>query len=196
MRSLRIFCMMGIAAALITPWFAQETEDLAVPIPGSDRVVSFIVDASSAGEYKVIVWTPVDVGEAGFGAKQIHCGLDISVTPSGTATIRKRTKIFSRNGQIGSMHIDQYSSDAAWNIQRGKVSIEVTGIQDCGGFLSAGASLFFQHSINQPTETYLAHQLFTWLVRVFGILGFTGLLLHEILSLQRRKPTNQGTRNI
>lgn len=178
-RVIRLVCLIGIALGSLA-MFLEPSPMPVVPFPGSGRSVRFTSEVSEGGDYVLLVTTPTRDAAVGLSEQRLTCGVDITIIPEGKTPERQRVQTLSRVGQIGSMHLDELTSDASWHLGRGRVSLEATGTSNCEGIASQGGALSIERTEGHPTERYLFGLLLYWGSRALIALSVLVLAFMEV----------------
>lgn len=182
MRTIRVVCLLAVAVGAIVMASAP-TEMPVVPFPGSGQTVTLLADIARGGDYKLLVTIPTsgptasDLDEA-----RIPCEFDVTLTGSGQPPRRHHIQTLNRFARIGSMHLDELSSDVSWAINRGSLAVQVSGTGSCNAIASRGGALSIERDQTHTTEIYLLNQLIYWGGRALVVLGLLVLALMELRS--------------
>lgn len=180
MRAIRVVCLIGVAVGVITMAF-QPTEMPVVPFPGSGHTVVLLADIARSADYRLLVTIPTSgPASSDLDEERISCEFNVTLTGPGHAPYRRDIQTLYRFGRIGSMHLDEFSSDASWYLNRGSLSMEVSGTGSCNAIASRGGALSIKPEQTHTTEVYLLNQLMYWGGRGLVALGFLALALMEI----------------
>jgi hypothetical protein len=190
MRVVRIAALVAVAVGAIGI-ASQPTELPVLPFPGPGHTIVLLADIDRSGNYRLQVLTPMPGStQVALDEEHIPCELEVTLTEGGQPPSSRHIQTLYRSGQIGSMRLDVFNSDAHWALERGSISVQVSGTARCDAITARGGALSIQLEQTHTTESYLLHRLLYWGARGLVALGLLVLTFMEFRSalVQARRP--------